>query len=198
MTTKPTAESADSVLEAVTAAPESPATEPTPETKPTLQPELAEPTTGTEGKADEAAVPPAAEAAPAPAATKPETEPEPTPAPQPEAATAPDPVATEATDLRSEFKRMKDDFGAYVAAEAFASGGDYASAQRLAYERMKAENETLRRKVSAPGGGQAAEFVIGAGARMTQAEAQAAYAKLTSPREQKQFRIDHAVELGLK
>lgn len=197
MTTKPTAESADSVLEAVSAAPESPAVEPsTPE--PTLQPEVAEPTPGTEGKADEAAVPPAAEAAPAPVATQPETEPEPTPAPQPEATPAPDPVATEATDLRIEFKRMKDDFGAEVAAEAFASGGDYASAQRLAYERMKAENETLRRKVSAPGGGQATEFFVGAGARMTQAEAQAAYAKLTSPQDQKQFRIDHAVELGLK
>ena len=73
--------------------------------------------------------------------------------PEPEPVSpAPDPVA--------EFKRMKSDFGAEIAAEVFEQGGDYAQAQKLAYERARAENAKLREQLAqvTPSGGTPAEF----------------------------------------
>lgn len=52
--------------------------------------------------------------------------------------------AASANDPRAEFARMKDDFGAEIAAEIFAAGGTYADAQQAAFARLKAENEDLK------------------------------------------------------
>lgn len=49
-----------------------------------------------------------------------------------------------ADDPRAEFARMKDEFGAEIAAEVFAAGGTYADAQKTAFDRLKAENEDLK------------------------------------------------------
>jgi hypothetical protein len=65
----------------------------------------------------------------------------------------------DAIDPRAEFARMKDEFGAEIAAEVFAAGGDYASAQKLAFERLKAANEDLKAQLASKSGGSPAAFV---------------------------------------
>lgn len=51
-------------------------------------------------------------------------------------------------DPREEFKRMKSDFGADIAAEIFELGGDYQDALKLAYDRKCKEAESLADKVN--------------------------------------------------
>lgn len=48
----------------------------------------------------------------------------------------------------AEFKRVKDEFGAGIAAETFAAGGDYASALKLAYDATKAELDSAKARLS--------------------------------------------------
>lgn len=71
----------------------------------------------------------------------------------------PEDKPTEASnDNRVEFSRMRDEFGAEIAAEVFANGGDFNAALQLAYSRVKAENEELKAKVADGRGGQPAAF----------------------------------------
>ena len=44
---------------------------------------------------------------------------------------------------REEFKQIKDEFGAEIAADTFANGGNYQTALKAAYDKTKAENEVL-------------------------------------------------------
>lgn len=98
---------------------------------------------------------------------------------------------------RIEFKRMKEDFGAEIAAEVFSEGGDYAAAQKLAYDRIKQENEKLRKQIPAVVGGQAAQFATGKRDGQSDDVIRAEYAKLTDPIERGRFRNEHAEALGI-
>ena len=73
----------------------------------------------------------------------------------------PEPVAQSAIDeQREQFKRMKEDFGAEIASEVFESGGTYADALRVAYDRVSEENKSLKEQIesSKPEGGKPAGF----------------------------------------
>jgi hypothetical protein len=61
-------------------------------------------------------------------------------------------------DIRKEFKRMKSEFGAEIAAEVFELGGTYQEALTLAFNRAKKENEKLRDQVKSVSAGTAAQF----------------------------------------
>ena len=67
-------------------------------------------------------------------------------------------AVTECSDDRAEFARMRDDFGAEIAAEVFANGGDYNAALKLAFSRYKAENDELKANIADSKGGQPAAF----------------------------------------
>jgi len=96
------------------------------------------------------------ETAPAPEATEtPEETPLETPAEpeQPAETPADESLETETpTDdedpARAEFARMREDFGAEIAADVFAEGGDYAEAQRRAYEASQARVRELESQVA--------------------------------------------------
>ena len=45
---------------------------------------------------------------------------------------------------RKEFKQIKDEFGADIAADTFATGGSYQTALKAAYDKTKAENEAFK------------------------------------------------------
>lgn len=64
----------------------------------------------------------------------------------------------ELNDVRVEFARMCKEFGSEIAAEVFANGGDYAAGMKLAFDRIKAENENLKAKIADSKGGSPAAF----------------------------------------
>lgn len=104
-------------------------------------------------------------------------------------------VVPEVKDSRDEFKRMRTDFGVEIAAEVFEQGGDYMAALKLSHDRMKQENETLRKQLSVKPGGKPAQFAASAG--LGSDEAKARYAALKDPIERARFREQHASELGI-
>ena len=58
--------------------------------------------------------------------------------------------AVEASEFPvSEFKKINDEFGAEIASKVMLSGGGYAEAQKLAFEKVKAENDELKKQLSA-------------------------------------------------
>lgn len=158
------------------------------------------------------------ETAPAPVPEEPKSEVAAEPAPEPEKTiesapaepeakpeelkpedepTEPQAVPTEQPqDNREEFARMVQDFGAEVAAEVFTSGGDYNAAMKMAFERVKKENEALRKDLNKPRGGKPLGFVARTG--MSKAEAESAYSEIRDPVERARFRDAHKAELGLK
>jgi len=100
---------------------------------------------------EEAKAEPEAVEANEPAAEEPEAQPEEQPEEeQPAELSQPDP--------REEFKRMKSEFGAEIAAEVFELGGTYQEALTLAFKRAKQENEKLRDQVKSVSAGTAAQF----------------------------------------
>lgn len=66
------------------------------------------------------------------------------PAPEPESEPTPD-----ASDPRTEFAALKEEFGAEIAAEVFANGGGHAEATKMAMDNMAAEIADLREKLAA-------------------------------------------------
>lgn len=80
---------------------------------------------------------------------------------QPEAE-ATDTEAEETQDERDEFRRMKADFGAEIAAEVFDAGGGYDEARTAFMQAIQAENEALKSKLAGmPSGGTPASFAQG-------------------------------------
>ena len=69
------------------------------------------------------------------------------------------PVETQ-PDPRDEFKRMKDEFGAELAGEVFASGGGYAEAKEAHFAKLAEENKRLKDQIAtlASAGGDPAAF----------------------------------------
>jgi hypothetical protein len=91
-----------------------------------------------------------------PEAEEPEATPEEKPADE-------QPADLSQPDHRKEFKRMKAEFGAEIAAEVFELGGSYQDALKLAYKRVQKENEELRKRVPSTSGGSPADFVASEG-----------------------------------
>lgn len=60
--------------------------------------------------------------------------------------------ASDPDPARAEFARMREDFGAEIAAETFAEGGSYADAQKKAYDASQARVKELESQVAASGG----------------------------------------------
>lgn len=105
----------------------------------------------------------------------------------------PVPAEQQKTD-REEFTRMVKDFGPDVASEVFASGGGYAEAMKLGYERMKERVALLEKQVGRPAGGTPAAFV--AGASQNADEIRAKYAGTSDPIERAKMRKQYQSELG--
>jgi len=95
---------------------------------------------------------------------------------------------------RDEFSRMVKDFGADVASEVFVSGGGYADAMKLGYDRMKDRVSLLEKQVGRPAGGMPAAFV--AGAIQNADEIKAKYATITDPMQRAAMRKQYPSELG--
>lgn len=100
-------------------------------------------------------------------------------------------------DDRAEFKRMRDDFGAEIAAAIFSSGGSYSDALKLAYELSKKEVEKLKSQFPAAAGGQPAQFLGGGREKPSDSSIKAEYDKLTDPIERARFRQANAEALGI-
>jgi len=142
----------ENVMENDTSVEVAPVEEPKPELEQSEQAEVTAEATVAE-VAEEAKAEPVAVEASEPAAEEPEAEPEEQPA-------AEQPAELSQPDPRKEFKRMKSDFGAEIAAEVFELGGTYQDALTLAYKRAKQEAEKLRDQVKllSASAGTAAQF----------------------------------------